>query len=476
MKISIAYGAGIAGILILGVLLCKPAATLSWRAPILLMPDIAAYHVPGEELLGGGTTVRDTGSTAYGRSAYNLIREHWPEFFKGKISFVNQWDDMPQGVASPLGPLFNARSCDGCHDHDGRGQPPASPDEVSESMVVHLSVVDGDGPARPDPVYGSQLDLHGVHGGGWGHGEGIVQVEYDELRGVYADGGSYALTRPEYRFRRLAYGPLHRDIRFSPRVAPFNFGLGLLEMIPESDILAHADPDDRDHDGISGRPNQILEIKSGSMMLGRFGWKANQPTLEQQVARAFHADLGITTSLYPEDVTPPEYVLGEGGNTPELDEKVFSQVVAYVRFLGVPRQREWEKPLVQHGRALFSRIGCTGCHISRFRTGINPAFPELSDQLIHPYTDLLLHDMGDDLADDRPDGLATGREWRTPPLWGIGLVEKVGGHTRFLHDGRARNLEEAILWHGGEGAASQELYRRLRKQDRMALLAFLESL
>jgi CxxC motif-containing protein (DUF1111 family) len=340
-------------------------------------------------------------------------------------------------------------------------------------MVVHLSVVGDDGHSTPDPVYGDQLHLYGTDGAA---SEGVLDVEYDEVDGEYADGGSYTLMMPSYRFRRLRYGPLHPDIRFSPRVAPSNFGLGLLEMISETDILVNADPDDRNNDGVSGRPNMSREIKSGRMMIGRFGWKSSQPTIEQQVARAFSADLGITSFLYPEQVLPPGHTGTDIRNMPELDEEEFRKVVSYIRLLGVPRQRDWEKPVVQYGKALFHSIGCANCHVSCFRSGSNSVFTELSHQEIHPYTDLLLHDMGEDLADDRPDGLATGREWRTPPLWGIGLLSKVSGHTRFLHDGRARNIEEAILWHGGEGAVSQELYRRLQKKDRTALLVFLKSL
>lgn len=474
MKHTMSYLMVLAGgLLVSAIIMYDLAQPARWDATIINTSALEPVYHPGDELLGGTATIADTGVSAYGRSLKNMLKEHWPDFYQGKVPFLREWDVMPRRGRSPLGPLFNALSCDRCHERDGRGQPPYKPEELSESLVFHLSVAGNDGPSAPDPVYGDQLQIYGIDGTA---GEGIVEVRYDEISGEYADGGTYTLMKPEYRFKNLAYGPLHPDIRYSPRIAPVNYGLGLLESIPEDAILANADPDDRNQDGISGRPNRVEEIRSGHMMLGRFGWKANQPTIEQQIARAFSADLGITSSLYPESGAVLRHAGMSAPGNSELGEEDFRTVISYIRLLGVPRQRNWDNPVVERGRMLFLRAGCDRCHSTKFQTGPQAAFPELALQTIHPYTDLLLHDMGEGLADGRPDGLAGGREWRTPPLWGIGLVKIVSGHTRFLHDGRARNIEEAILWHGGEGAMAQELYRRLKKDDRAALLAFLESL
>ncbi|MBS1912936.1 MAG: thiol oxidoreductase [Bacteroidetes bacterium] len=441
-----------------------------WGAAVLNTAAMRPVYRNGDELLGGGTTIVDTSRDAFGRSLRNLVTGHWDEFYQGKVPFERDWDRMLDRGPAPVGPFFSAVGCERCHDHDGRGRPPES-NAISESMIVRFSLQDADGSWVPDPVYGEQLDMYHIGGE---QGEGIVQVRYDDVAGEFADGGSFTLAKPEYSFHHLRFGPMNERVRFSPRVAPFNFGLGLLEAIPERDILAAADPDDANHDGISGRANRVPDVARKCTTLGRFGWKAGQPTIEQQIAKAFNADIGITSTLYPDDVSG--HASANGRTQPELGEQDFRTIVTYVRLLAVPRQRNWQSPVVQHGGAVFNGIQCASCHTTRFETGDVPGYPELSHQVIHPYTDLLLHDMGDGLADNRPDGVASGSEWRTPPLWGIGLVKNVNGHSRFLHDGRARNLEEAILWHGGEAAASQELYRRLSVSDRAALIAFLESL
>jgi len=340
-------------------------------------------------------------------------------------------------------------------------------------MVIRFSVPLENGEQGPDPNYGYQLDYFSMREGE--PGEGRFIVSYRELEGNFADGTSFTLLSPDYDFVDLAYGGLGSETCFSPRVAPAVFGMGLLEAIPAGDILRAADPDDRNNDGISGRPNYVYDMAAGDRRLGRFGWKAGQPSIAQQVAHAFHDDMGITSAYYPGTSSSTRYV-SDGGPVIELDPGYFDQVLFYIKLLAVPRRRHWDDPQVLRGKAIFHAAGCAGCHVPKFTTGVMPGYPELSEQVIRPYTDLLLHDMGGGLADNRPDGLADGREWRTPPLWGIGLVEAVNGHTRFLHDGRARNLEEAVLWHGGEALSSQIFYRRLVREDRRALLAFLQSL
>jgi CxxC motif-containing protein (DUF1111 family) len=304
--------------------------------------------------------------------------------------------------------------------------------------------------------------------------EGHVSITYGSVAGSFADDEEYELLKPAYEFKALADGPLDMRTRFSPRIAPATFGLGLLEAIPERQILAGMDPEDRDSNGISGRPNYVFNYRQGRPSLGRFGWKANQPTVEQQVLKAFDVDLGITSAMFPDSPGNARADSGLAGH--ELSEAEADTILFYMKLVAVPMRRNWNNSTVLRGKAMFSAIGCIGCHTARFTTGEIPGFPELSNQTIYPYTDLLLHDMGEDLADHRPDGLASGSEWRTAPLWGIGLVKNVNGHTRLLHDGRARTISEAILWHGGEAAASRESYRRLAHDDRAAIVAFLESL
>ena len=272
----------------------------------------------------------------------------------------------------------------------------------------------------------------------------------------------------------------------SPRVAPPMIGLGLLEAVPAEQILAWADPDDAKKDGISGRPNWVWSREQQDAMLGRFGWKAGVGSIAQQAAEAAAIDIGLSTTMMPYpsgDCTAKQKdcLDAPNGNSPkhqnvELGDELFKLVVFYSQNLAVPARRKPNDPEVLKGKELFYRIGCVSCHKPKFVTGEVPGQPHLSHQLIWPYTDLLLHDMGEGLADNRPEGVATGREWRTSPLWGIGLTEIVNGHTLFLHDGRARSVTEAILWHGGEAKAVRDAFANLSKEDRERLIAFVNSL
>ncbi len=336
-----------------------------------------------------------------------------------------------------------------------------------------------DGPhdgVLPEPTYGDQLQDRAILGV---PPEGRVRITLEEVPGKYADGTRYTLLAPTYEIVDLSGGPIASDVLVSPRIAPSVFGVGLLEAIPEQEILARADPDDADGDGISGRANSVLDVAQQHVELGRFGWKANVPTVEQQNASAFTGDIGITNRLFPEQPCTPaesECLAKPHGGEPELDDLKLSRVTFYTRTLAVPARRDVRNDEVQKGEQLFRTAGCTSCHVSTQHTGDAGEVPALRRQTIHPFTDLLLHDMGPGLADGRPDNLATGSEWRTPPLWGIGLQSTVAGHTRFLHDGRARNLEEAILWHGGEAKAAQREFVEMPRVDRAALIAYLRSL
>ena len=274
------------------------------------------------------------------------------------------------------------------------------------------------------------------------------------------------------------YGPIANNINISPRVANQMIGLGLLEAIDENTLLNFSDENDSNSDGISGRPNYVWDVENNSTKIGRFGWKANQPNLRQQVAAAFNGDIGITSTLFPLENCPPGVdcnTLPNGGS-PEIPDNNLNHVTLYSSTLGVPARRNWDEIEIQEGKALFNQINCNSCHIPQIVTGNHPTIDALSNQIIRPYTDLLLHDMGDELSDNSTDFLATGNEWRTPPLWGIGLIETVNGHTRLLHDGRARNMEEAILWHGGEAENSKLAFKNLDAINREKVISFLNTL
>lgn len=446
----------------------------------LVLPLFGCRAEPPPALLGGQTTIHDTTPNAFGQPAPGLDREQELLFFVGNSFFNQNWVSAPASTEARdgLGPTFNARSCASCHMKDGRGRPPEHPDERGTGFLMRLSVHDrtSSGAHEPDPVYGAQIQDQGLEGV---LPEARVLIHYDEMAGAFADGTPYSLRRPRYEIVNLAFGPLHPDIRTSPRVAPQMIGLGLLEAVPEADIVSRADPDDRDGDGISGRLNRVWDAGVGQTTLGRFGWKANQPTIRQQTSSAFLGDIGITTGDSPDQNcgrTQTACLDALDGGRPEIDDEDLAKVVLYASSLAVPAMRSPDDPRVMAGAEVFREIGCAKCHTPEMRSGVHTTLHALSNQTFHPYTDLLLHDMGEGLADRRPDFEATGSEWRTPPLWGIGLFETVNDHTYYLHDGRARNLTEAILWHGGEGEAAREAFRFLAAESREDLLRFLESL
>ena len=442
-----------------------------------------AARDPNEAFSGGSATVFNATRTAYAQALPSLTGEAEDAFFSGNAIFNRAWATAPASTAQQdgLGPLFNATNCSACHLKDGRGRPPERDDEAFTALLVRLSVPGTDafgGPAE-DPVYGNQLQDNGVLGVA---PEARPRVRYTELTGSFADGEPYALRQPSYTFDAPAYGPFAEGLQVSPRVAPAVFGLGLLEAITEETLEAVADPDDRDGDGISGRVNHVYDFRRGTRAVGRFGWKANQPSIEQQTTAAFQGDIGITSRMFPsETCTASEPTCeaapkGAAAGEPELVDSMLADVVRYMHTLAVPARRDHDAPEVRRGQRLFERVGCAGCHLPKLETGELAGFRELSHQTIRPYTDLLLHDMGPELADHRPDFEASGSEWRTPPLWGIGLLQTVNQHTYLLHDGRARGLLEAVLFHGGEAAAARDAVRALSRPERADLLAFLQSL
>ncbi len=445
---------------------------------------------------GAATSKKPVNGDAFSHSSANMSFERELDFKIGNGLFRRLWVSAPSSTTSAdgLGPLFNARSCQRCHLKDGRGHPPASAEDTAVSMFLRLSIAPQDEKQRallasgragviPEPTYGGQLQDLAIKGH---KAEGKMRIAYEEVAVTLADGTEVSLRRPSYSITDLGYGPLHPDVLMSPRVAPPMIGLGLLEAVYDEDIESCADPDDADGDGISGRVNRVWDDVKQQLVPGRFGWKAGQPTLLQQSSHAINGDIGISAPIVPApsgDCTEAQAscLKAPNGNSKQHDgleasTEMLDLITFYSRNLAVPVRRDPDDPLVLAGKQVFYESGCIGCHRPKYVTRRDALGEEQSFQLIWPYSDLLLHDMGEGLADHRPEGQASGREWRTAPLWGIGLTETVNGHTQFLHDGRARNLLEAILWHGGEAEAARQKVVALPTEKREALLAFLRSL
>ncbi|MEM8729677.1 MAG: di-heme oxidoredictase family protein [Pseudomonadota bacterium] len=467
------------------------------RVQAVIQPTADFFKAePYEAKPGGAASVRrGTTADAFSLPSGNISFERELDFRVGNGLFKKLWVSSPASTkgSDGLGPLYNARSCQRCHLKDGRGRPPENAEDSAVSLLVRLSVPDdGTGTlppiegylaTHPDPVYGRQLQDRGIAG----HpAEARVLIRYTEASVTLNGGETVSLRRPEVSLADPAYGPLHPDLMLSLRIAPQMIGLGLLNAIPAADILAWADPDDLDGDGVSGRPNIVWSREHDHPMLGRFGLKAGLPSVHEQTASAFAGDMGISSSLHPAgygtctEAQTACRAAPDGNDpasgAPEIEDEGLNLVSFYSRNLAVPERRSVGDDAVLRGKEVFYDIGCISCHRPKFVTHRLPDQPEQSFQLIWPYTDMLLHDMGPGLADNRPEARATGREWRTPPLWGIGMTEQVSGHTYFLHDGRARSLIEAILWHGGEAQTARDRFADSPKPDRDALIRFLESL
>lgn len=449
-----------------------------------------------EENPAGAATVRArTNADAFSQSSGNMPFDRELDFKVGNGLFRKIWVSAPSSTLASdgLGPLYNARGCQNCHFKDGRGHTPNGPEDNAVSMFLRISIPGDVNDAiaeiedyiqvDPDPNYGFQLQDFAVAGQ---PAEYQLQIDYEEVEVELAGGETVSLRSPTYTAADLGYGPLHPDAMLSPRIAPQMIGLGLVEAIPAQDILANADEDDSDGDGISGRPNIVWSSEFERPMLGRFGLKAGSPTIRQQSADAFAGDIGISNPLHDggygecteRQIACRELIDGgdEDRDGLEIDAEGLDLVTFYSRNLAVPARRDVSDTQVLRGKELFYSAGCTSCHTPKFVTNRLEDQPEQSFQLVWPYSDFLLHDMGEGLADHRPEARATGTEWRTAPLWGLGMTERVSGHTFFLHDGRARNVLEAILWHGGEAQAARDTVVEMPKEDREALLAYLDSL
>jgi len=455
-----------------------------------------------EEKAGGDTTVYEVGRNAFSFPAANLDEAGRTTFAIGNSFFRRNWVEAPSSTTARdgLGPHFLARSCGGCHVQDGRGAPPGTlknglSSEQPIALLFRLSVMGADGKPRPEPTYGQQFTVAAAQDV---KPEGKVRIQYTEMPGRFADGTRYSLRKPTYSFTSLGYGPMAPKTMVSPRIAPQMIGMGLLEAIEEPDILRNAREQAARGDGIHGMPNRVFDVYAQREVIGRFGWKANAGSVAHQTAAAFNGDIGITSEHFPAEECMPKQTdcaaaprgtsallatsapMASATTTPkstpvEIDNATLEKVIAYTATLAVPARRNFNDLDVRRGQALFAQAQCAVCHQASYTTG-ESRFPALSRQKIHPYTDMLLHDMGPGLADGRPDEQANGKQWRTPPLWGIGLVPDVNDHSFLLHDGRARNTLEAILWHGGEAEASRQQVLKMKRDERDALVKFVNSL
>ena len=467
------------GLIIASALTLASLAALGSEARVLPLRELL-LSIPITEHLGGDGTRPLANEDAFSFQTPNSPKTHQRPFSFGNRLFNTNWVEAPGSVKAfdGLGPKFNRVSCSGCHTRDGRGRPPENNQGPMDSMLLRISIPGKgeNGGVVPHPAYGDQISERAIlHVEPEGHAE----ISYTELPGTYGDGEKFPLRKPQYAISDLKYGDLGKDIMISPRVAPAMIGLGLLQSVPDETLLALADPDDQDGDGISGRPNEIWDSVAKKKNLGRFGWKANQPNLRQQNAGAAVGDIGIATSLASGQncsAAQIDCTNSINGDTPEMSDEFLDKLTLYTMTIAVPAQRNTNDHAVKHGEELFRTMGCASCHMPTLQTNSVEKFPELSNQTFHPFTDLLLHDMGESLADNRPDFEATGREWRSPPLWGLGLIPVVNKHDLLLHDGRARGIAEAILWHGGEAEKSREKFREAAKPERDALIAFLNSL
>lgn len=436
---------------------------------------------------GGDTTTPKTGANAFSMPAANLSFDKRLDFSVGNSFFRNPWVAAPAttDARDGLGPLFNTNACQSCHIKDGRGHPPAVDGDNAVSMLVRLSIPADESERHqtylrtlgvvPHPVYGGQLQDMAIPGA---VPEGQVKIRYTPETLRFNDGSALELRRPHVAIGQPGYGEPGPDLLTSARIAPPMIGLGLLEAIPESALLSREDPQDENQDGIRGRANRVWDNTLEQTVVGRFGWKAGQPSLRQQNAHAFAGDMGLTSNLVPGDDCTAEQNCAQypDGGQPEVSDVILDAVTFYSQHLAVPARRHLNDPQVQAGEQLFLALGCAGCHTPSYTTGEHSS-PALSGQNIYPYTDLLLHDMGEGLADNRPEFAAGGRDWRTPPLWGLGYASEVAGEpARYLHDGRARTLMEAVLWHGGEAEAARNRVLAASAKERDQLIAFLESL
>ncbi len=440
-----------------------------------------SYEIDEENLVSHLSIEAFTVDKAFGRGISELSELELSFFGIGNAMFDQSWVSAPATTTSRdgLGPIFNARACASCHLNDGRGKPILTTGADSEGFLLRLS--SGNDPISGPiafPNYGGQLQDDSNLGV---LQEGEINVVFEIISGEYPDGTPYELRKPTYSIIGENYGSVS-GANISPRIGQQLIGLGFLDALSEASILANEDINDNDGDGISGKANYAWNVKENKATIGKFGWKSNQPNLEQQISGAFNGDMGLTTSTFPEENCPEGIdcsSIANGvneGESVEVTDTQMTRMMTYMSAISVPKRRDYKTYDVLKGKELFNSFECAKCHVTNFTTSNSELLPQISNVTIRPYSDLLLHDMGEKLADNSEDFLASGREWRTQPLWGIGMIEYVNSHTFLLHDGRARNIEEAILWHGGEAESPKNNFMNASATERAQVLSFLNSL
>jgi len=392
-------------------------------------------------------------------------QERFDQHLNGFVAFNHSYFfDRDADLNPILGPRFNNESCAGCHLGDGKGRVEFSNKAPFSEMIIKVGLrgLQSNGAPRDVPGIGAQLQDKSLNG----QSSYNIKLSWITIGGYYRDGTRYQLRKPDLSFKIPSLSKARQgSVVHSLRMAPAIIGMGLLEAVPAADIVKLSDPDDTDGDGISGRVSYVPNRATGEIDVGRFGFRASHPTVIQQIGSAFFHDMGMTNALF-----------NAGINRQEVSDQVLDETTKYLQYAGVPRARNQNQAKVIAGKTIFSRIGCAKCHSITLQTGAS-VVPEVAYQTFHPFTDLLLHDMGPGLADTRPEFSSSSREWRTTPLWGLGILKHLNSNpVRYLHDGRARDLSEAILWHGGEARRAREDFKRLRKIQRDQLIAFLNSL
>ncbi|MFJ2991368.1 di-heme oxidoredictase family protein [Pandoraea sp. NPDC087047] len=462
-----------------------PGLTLPWQAWLttIVVASGMGFDALAQTAATPATSVTSVTSVtreAFGQPMAFVVDDDasLATFAQGRSLFRQSWVVYPSSDRriAGLGPVYNQISCIACHVKFGRGNAPLRPDEAPRGLLVRLSVPGktATGAPREHPHYGDQLGDKAIPGV---PAEGQVRIHYTARSETLVGGETVQLRVPHLRVSELAFGPLEHGTMTSVRVGSPVYGLGWLEAV--DDATLHALAARRLPDGVRGRVNRVWDVSAKRQVVGRFGWKANQPSIRQQIASAFVGDLGITSPVFPKKSCPSVQTACRAAPTdgePDLTTAQLDAIEYFQRTLEVPARRDVDEPQVRRGEQHFGQAGCAACHVPKMRTGAFPPLRAMANREIAPYTDMLLHDMGPGLADGRPDFLAGPRDWRTPPLWGLGLSALVNPEAAYLHDGRARTLQEAILWHGGEAQVSRERFRAMTPQARADLLRFLVSL
>lgn len=466
-----------------------------------------------QHLSGGQTSVANTTVNAFSQKSNNIITvDRQQSFALGNDFFEQPWVAGSASTSSRdgLGGLFNNNACQDCHIRDGRGHAPEANSNDFNSILFRaaktnitteqeIQMLNGELANVGDSSVGGQLQQFGVSGV---TAEVDLAVQYQYSTVTFTDGFEVELRQPIWQLTsKDTSHDFDDDTVFSPRIAPPMIGLGLLALVSEQDIVTKEDITDSDNNGISGKANYVWSLEANQKALGRFGWKAGQPSLIEQAAGAFVNDMGLTNRLHLQESClehQSECLTAQNGNGDsvndyayEVPDIVLDAIAFYSSHLAVPKRRNAYSNNVLSGQALFKQAGCQGCHTPSYITEYSTEQPELSEQKIFPYTDLLLHDMGSALADFTLDNennnqpatrdakteyAASAHEWRTPPLWGLGLATTVDSNANFLHDGRARTIMEAVLWHGGEAEKAKQVVLQFTARERANLLAFLDDL